>query len=62
MKWYFYMEYLYPFLRALRCFLAQGFMRALMWMALIGAAGYAAYKTVPTCPLGDTCFSERKLK
>jgi hypothetical protein len=62
MKWYFEMEYLYPFLRTMRCWIVQGMGRALLWMALLGAAGYAAYKTTTPCPDGQTCFSERKLK
>ena len=50
------------FMRFMRCVLAQGIMRALMWIVLVSAAGYAAYKILPDCPPGQTCFVEWKSK
>ena len=35
--------------RSLRCFVAQGVMKALLWIVLLGAAGYAAYKVETRC-------------
>lgn len=39
-----------------RCVLAQSFMKALLWIVLILAAGYAAYMT-NECPKDQTCVS-----
>lgn len=47
--------------RFMRCIVAQGIGRALMWVILLSAAGYALYK-LPTCPQGQICMIERKIK
>lgn len=49
------------FWRAMRCYVVQGAGRAILWVVLLSAAGYAAYK-VSECPSGRTCVQERKLK
>jgi hypothetical protein len=46
-------------LRMMRCWIAQGLGRAVLWVVLLGAAGYAAYK-VSDCPQGQTCVQEAK--
>lgn len=41
-------------LRIMRCVVVQGLGRALLWIILLGAAGYAAFN-VTTCEKGTTC-------
>lgn len=44
-----------------RCIFAQSVMKALIWIVLISAAGYAAYKA-SNCPPGDVCASPQTMK
>ena len=48
-------------LRVLRCMVVQGIGKALLWIALLGGVGYAAYK-LPQCDQGSTCYQVRLKK
>jgi hypothetical protein len=47
-------------LRYWRCILAQSFLKALLWIVLLGAAGYAAFK-MSDCPTNQ-CVDQQKMK
>ena len=49
------------FIRYMRCVFAQSVMRVVMWVVLLGAAGYLASK-VNECPKGQTCVDAQKMK
>jgi hypothetical protein len=48
-------------LRMMRCWIVQGLGKAVLWIVLIGGAGYAAY-SVQKCPDGQTCVQAQKMK
>lgn len=48
-------------LRWWRCFTFQAIGKALLWIILLGGAGYAAFKT-GDCPKDQTCVQEPKMK
>jgi hypothetical protein len=48
-------------LRYARCLLAQGLGQAIMWIVLLGAAGYVAYKATK-CQEGQVCVDALTLK
>lgn len=47
-------------IRYWRCVLAQGFLKGLIWVALITGAGYAAFKDADRC--NEVCVKARALK
>ncbi len=47
------------YLRMARCYIVQSLGRTLLWIILLGGAGYAAY-SVQKCPDGKTCVQEAK--
>ena len=49
------------YLKMFRCFIAQGIGKGLIWIMLLGGAGYAAYK-VNECPKEQTCAQVQKMK
>ena len=48
-------------LRMMRCWLAQGLGKAVLWIILIGGAGYTAYK-MNDCPKDQTCYQAQRKK
>jgi hypothetical protein len=48
--------------RFMRCVVAQGIGRALMWIVLLSAAGAAGYLAATKCPQGMTCVDVQKMK
>ena len=48
--------------RFMRCVVAQGLGRAVMWIILLSAAGAAGYLAATKCPPGMTCAAEPKMK
>lgn len=48
-------------LRWWRCFTVQGVAKALLWIVLLGGAGYAAFNK-DRCPKDQTCVQAQKMK